>query len=82
MKELAVEIYRACLGRHPTKNDAPRFQQRTNADNNSINDQYFDGRKIGSFMTNYILDIRGIFQSGSTRRGDHYTLSKQAISTE
>src|ERR1700727_3466222 len=57
MKELASEIYRGCLGRHATKNDAPRFQQRINTRNKSITDQYFDGRKIGSFMINYILDI-------------------------
>jgi hypothetical protein len=56
-KELAVEVYRACLGRHPTKNDAPRFQERINTDDKSINDLYFDGKKIGSFITAYILDI-------------------------
>jgi hypothetical protein len=57
MKELAYEIYMGCLGRRPTKNDAPRFQQRTNTDDKSINDQYFDGKKIGSLMTAYILDL-------------------------
>jgi hypothetical protein len=56
-KELAFEIYRACLGRKPTKNDAPRFQQKINTDDKSINDQYFDGKKIGSFVTKYVLDI-------------------------
>jgi hypothetical protein len=57
MKEIADEIYRGCLRRKPTKNDASRFQQRTNAGNTSIKDQYFDGRKIGSLTTTYILDI-------------------------
>jgi hypothetical protein len=56
-KELVAEIYRGYLGRHPTKDEASRFQQRSNADNKSINDQYFDGRKIGSLMTTYTLDI-------------------------
>jgi hypothetical protein len=56
-KELVDEIYRGCLGRKPTIKDAPRFHQRTNAENTSINDQYFDGRKIGSLITTYILDI-------------------------
>jgi hypothetical protein len=56
-KELVHEIYRVYLGRKPTKNDAPRFQQKVNAGNMSINDQYFDGKKIGSLMTTYILDI-------------------------
>jgi len=56
-KELATEIYRSCLGRHPTKKDAPRFQQRINTDDKRINDQYFDGKKIGSFVTTYVLDI-------------------------
>jgi hypothetical protein len=55
--ELAFEIHRVCLGRRPTKKDAPRFQQKTNTDDNRINDQYFDGKKIGSFFTTYILDI-------------------------
>jgi hypothetical protein len=57
MKELAFEIHRACLGRRPTKNDDPRFQQKANSDNKSIHDQYFDGKKIGSLMTTYILDM-------------------------
>jgi hypothetical protein len=56
-KELAFEIHRVCLGRRPTKKDALRFQQKANTDDKSINDQYFDGRKIGSFFTSYILDI-------------------------
>lgn len=56
-KELAIEIYRACLGRHPTKNDAFRFQRMTNSNDTNLTDQYFDGRKIGSFMTTYVLDI-------------------------
>jgi hypothetical protein len=56
-KELVSEVYRGYLGRHPTKNDASRFQQRINADNKSINDQYFDGKKVGNLMTTYILDI-------------------------
>jgi hypothetical protein len=57
IKELAFEIHRVCLGRRPTKKDAPRFQQKTNTHDKRINDQYFDGKKIGSFMTTYILDI-------------------------
>jgi hypothetical protein len=56
-KEVLSEIYRGYLGRPPTKDDASRFQQRINAGNMSINDQYFDGRKIGSLMITYILDI-------------------------
>ena len=56
-KELVSEIYRGYLGRPLTKDDASRFQQRSNADNKSINDQYFDGRKIGSLRTTYTLDI-------------------------
>lgn len=57
MKELLSEIYRGYLGRPPTKDDASRFQQRINAGNMSINDQYFDGMKIGILMTTYTLDI-------------------------
>jgi hypothetical protein len=56
-KELAYEIYMACLGRRPTKNDAPRFRQTTNTDDESIHDQYFDGKKIGCLMTTYMLDL-------------------------
>jgi hypothetical protein len=56
-KELAFEIHRVCLGRRPTKKDAPRFMQKTNPHDKRINDQYFDGKKIGSFFTTYILDI-------------------------
>ena len=56
-KEVVSEIYRGYLGRQPTKDDTSRFQQRSNADNKSINDQYFDGRKIGSLTTIYTLDI-------------------------
>jgi hypothetical protein len=56
-KELAFEIHRVCLGRRPTKKDAPRFRQKTNTDDKRINDQYFDGKKIGSFFTTYVLDI-------------------------
>jgi hypothetical protein len=56
-KELALEIQRSCLGRRPTKKDAPRFRQKANTDDKRINDQYFDGKKIGSYMTTYILDI-------------------------
>jgi len=56
-KELVAEIYRGYLGRPPTKDDASRFQRRINADNKSTNDQYCDGKKIGSLMTTYTLDI-------------------------
>ena len=56
-KELAIEIYRACLGRHPIKNDASRFQRKINKDDKSLTDQYFDGKKVGSFVTTYVLDI-------------------------
>jgi hypothetical protein len=57
IKELAFEIHRVCLGRRPTKKDSLRFQQKANTDDKRINDQYFDGKKIGSFFTTYILDI-------------------------
>ena len=56
-KELETEIYRSYLGRRPTKNDAPRFHQKINGGNKCINDQYFDGTKIGSLTTTYILDM-------------------------
>jgi hypothetical protein len=56
-KELASELHRVCLGRRPTKIDALRFRQMTSTDDIRINDQYFDGKKIGSFFTTYILDI-------------------------
>ena len=56
-KEVVSEIYRGYLGRHPTKNEASRFRQRINADNESINDQYYDDKKIGSLRLTYILDM-------------------------
>ena len=74
MKELASEIYRGCLGRHATKNDAPRFQQKANTDDKRINDQYFDGKKIGSFFTSYILDIpRSVLIKFNPARWSLYT---------
>jgi hypothetical protein len=53
---LVHEIYKDLLGREPLKEDATRFIHRINPDNSSINDIYFDNRKVGSLATTFILD--------------------------
>jgi|GEM_PF-5037635 hypothetical protein len=51
---LVHTIYTGLLGREPNKEDAPRFEQRINPDDNSLNDIYFDNKKVGSLATNFI----------------------------
>lgn len=60
-QKLVHEIYKDLLGREPMKEDAPRFANRINPANNSINDIYFDNKKVGSLATTFIVDgPRGI----------------------
>ncbi|MES1217717.1 MAG: hypothetical protein ABUT20_19585 [Bacteroidota bacterium] len=60
-KELVYQIYKDYLGREPIKDDRNRFSERISAENSSVNDLYFDGKKYGSLATNYFLDgERGI----------------------
>jgi hypothetical protein len=55
--KLVREVYRNRLGRAPRGEEETAFKQTVNPDNASINDLYFQGKKIGSLATNYILDI-------------------------
>jgi hypothetical protein len=55
-RKLVREVYRAYLGRSPTGEDETHFKQTANPDNSSTNDLYFQGQKIGSLSTTYILD--------------------------
>lgn len=55
-KELVHEIYKGYLGREPTTEDRPKFSDGLNADNASINNFYFEGKKYGSLATTYIVD--------------------------
>jgi hypothetical protein len=60
-RKLIREVYKSYLGRMPTETDVTNFKKLVNADNSSINDLYFEGKKIGSLATTYILDSpRGI----------------------
>jgi hypothetical protein len=55
-RKLVREVYRAYLGRTPTGEDETHFKQTANPDNSSNTDLYFQGQKIGSLSTTYILD--------------------------
>jgi hypothetical protein len=55
-KKLQREVFKNYLGRLPTPDDEMHFKQTVNADNSSVNDLHFQGKKIGSIATIYILD--------------------------
>jgi hypothetical protein len=60
-KKLQRQALRIYLGRSPTAEDEDHFKETVNADNSSVNDLFFEGKKIGSLATTYTLDMpRGI----------------------
>jgi hypothetical protein len=56
-RKLVLEVYKNRLGRTPRKEDETAFKQIVNPENSSINDLYFQEKKIGNVAITYILDI-------------------------
>jgi hypothetical protein len=55
-KKLVSEVYKGYLGHEPTTDDIPRFIERINSQNGSVNDMYFNRKKYGTLATTFIVD--------------------------